>query len=710
MKPPETKTIILRCPVCGKKHAEHPEFGPYCNLNCLQIAARHIGPTTPPINGSMSFWKQLFGGGSKNTSPDPRPKAAAAPPPSINPPSPAPPTDSKAPSGEKNENNSPPTLRCTGCGRIYRIGDDAVAVAPEFALARLGPGIVFSDGGTPDREDLVSTVDAPDARETARPSWEIIEKNLASGQRRKWCCGACNRVNDYSFQRPAARASEPQRTETVESRTAAPAKAERKKRLIEVNREVSGGFTALHIAANKGQVALMHQLIAEGANVRVKHPSDRETPMHGAAANGHKDAVELLIAKGGKVNARNKWGSTPLHMTTDKEVAEVLVANGADVNAKDDGRITPLGHALSLNKIPEEMIRFLVFHGADLNGYASGLTLLQAAIVRFAPLDIVELMIAKGADVNARNPAIFGALNRGALNRLRSLPEAIFRFALRDIVKLLTIAKEDADDIDYKWVGWTALHMSCETSDDPEEIELLISKGANVNAKNKDGNTPLHIAACNRHGEVVKLLIAKGANVNAQNSSRDTPLDLAMRELDGSIVKLLIANGASSVSQAALEWAACIGNAEDVQALIAKGADVNAKNDQGQTTLIAAARNGRGLACVQALITGGADVNARDNNGHTALMSAAAQDEPACFNALIAAGADVNARDNNGYTALMAAAENGRADIVKALIAAGADVRATYKYENVKKTALTWAKDHDYRDVVAVLKAAGATD
>src|SRR5271157_2860188 len=380
MKPPETKTIILRCPVCGKKHAEHPEFGPYCNLNCLQIAARHIGPTTPPINGSMSFWKQLFGGGSKNTSPDPRPKAAAAPPPSINPPSPAPPTDSKAPSGEKNENNSPPTLRCTGCGRIYRIGDDAVAVAPEFALARLGPGIVFSDGGTPDREDLVSTVDAPDARETARPSWEIIEKNLASGQRRKWCCGACNRVNDYSFQRPAARASEPQRTETVESRTAAPAKAERKKRLIEVNREVSGGFTALHIAANKGQVALMHQLIADGA----------------------------------------------------------------DVNAKDDGRITPLGHALSLNKIPEEMIRFLVFHGADLNGYASGLTLLQAAIVRFAPLDIVELMIAKGADVNARNPAIFGALNRGALNRLRSLPEAIFRFALRDIVKLLTIAKEDA--------------------------------------------------------------------------------------------------------------------------------------------------------------------------------------------------------------------------------------------------------------------------
>ncbi|HXR35327.1 MAG TPA: ankyrin repeat domain-containing protein, partial [Candidatus Binataceae bacterium] len=57
--------------------------------------------------------------------------------------------------------------------------------------------------------------------------------------------------------------------------------------------------------------------------------------------------------------------------------------------------------------------------------------------------------------------------------------------------------------------------------------------------KNKDGNTALHLAACEGGESTVKLLLAKGANVSAQNSSRDTPLDLARRKCHGAIVELL---------------------------------------------------------------------------------------------------------------------------------------------------------------------------
>jgi len=399
--------------------------------------------------------------------------------------------------GEKDQGDSLPTLRCAGCGRTYRIGDNAVAVAPEFAFARIGKAVVLSDGVTPDREDLVSAVSASDARETARPSWEIIEKGLASGQRRRWRCGACNRINDYSFQLPADSASEPRRPETVESGTTAPTEAKATKRVAEVDREVYGGFTALHIAANKGQIAPMRQLIAEGANVRAKHPSSGDTPLHGAAKNGHKEAVELLIAKGADVNAGGIHGKTSLHQTTDTEIAEVLIASGADVQAKDDYGETPLSHAFSYHGIGKsaEIIELLISRGADVQSRDSyGRTLLHAIAGHYydPPRDIMELAIAKGAEVNAADHN-----------------------------------------------GWTALHVACYSRSKMEQAEFLISKGADVNAKNKDGNTALHLAACEGGESTVKLLLAKGANVSAQNSSRDTPLDLARRKCHGAIVELL---------------------------------------------------------------------------------------------------------------------------------------------------------------------------
>ena len=63
-----------------------------------------------------------------------------------------------------------------------------------------------------------------------------------------------------------------------------------------------------------------------------------------------------------------------------------------------------------------------------------------------------------------------------------------------------------------------------------EIVELLIAKGADVNAKSDDGWTSLHDAASIGHNEIVELLIAKGADVNAKNNYGNTPLDLASGE------------------------------------------------------------------------------------------------------------------------------------------------------------------------------------
>ena len=90
---------------------------------------------------------------------------------------------------------------------------------------------------------------------------------------------------------------------------------------------------------------------------------------------------------------------------------------------------------------------------------------------------------------------------------------------------------------------------------DIKTVKQHLTAGADVNAKNEWGGTPLHYATFGGHKEVVELLIAKGADVNAKDGVGETPL----------------------------HWASKEGNKEVVELLISKGADVNAKDDVGDT-------------------------------------------------------------------------------------------------------------------------------
>ena len=112
---------------------------------------------------------------------------------------------------------------------------------------------------------------------------------------------------------------------------------------VNTKSEVYGG-TPLHRAANKEVVEL---LIAKGAKVDTKDKNGR-TPLHGAIARDRKEIAELLIDKGADVNAKSDDDWTPLHYAAangHKEIAELLITKGADVNAKSDDGSTPLDWA-----------------------------------------------------------------------------------------------------------------------------------------------------------------------------------------------------------------------------------------------------------------------------------------------------------------------------------------------------------------------------
>lgn len=153
--------------------------------------------------------------------------------------------------------------------------------------------------------------------------------------------------------------------------------------------------------------------------------------------------------------------------------------------------------------------------------------------------------------------------------------------------------------------------------------------------------------------------------------------------------------------------AVILGNEKKVQQAIEAGADVNAKDENGLTPLMAAASNNSNPLVIVELSNAGADANAQNKDGLTPLLLAAVNNSnPLAALEIIKAGAEVNAKDENGLTPLMAAAfKNSNSLIIVELINAGADVNA----KNLKgKSVLDHAREGEHTRNVTVLIKAGA--
>src|SRR5262245_5735343 len=232
--------------------------------------------------------------------------------------------------------------------------------------------------------------------------------------------------------------------------------------------------------------------------------------------------------------------------------------------------------------------------------------------------------------------------------------------------------------------GSTALHHAAGYGP-LDNLQLLIDKGADVNAKNRRGSTPLHWAI---HDEAkVRLLLAKGANVNARQAQGRTPLYLAAMLGNGvPTLRLLLSKGADPNldtvnGQTPLMMAARF-NVEAMRLLIDKGSDVNAKDGAGETALMSACVGGDARA-VQLLIERGADVKVTSKRNEMALGFAATSGVQASVEMLLTKGADVNVRNFRGYSPLMFAASSDAmpAGIIKLLLDKGADASFTGDYD-----------------------------
>ena len=338
-----------------------------------------------------------------------------------------------------------------------------------------------------------------------------------------------------------------------------------------VNVAAVGGVTPLLHAAQSGHADVVRALLEHGADVDARATGSRQTPLMWAASEGHVSSVALLLEWGASTTAVSAGGFTALMFAVragDLDVVTTLVEAGADVDAAtpmmpasggrvgyDLGadRITPLPLAIANNHAPVAL--YLLAQGANPNQSAAGMSALHHAVYGIGQnraaggggdddgsgllgrKELVKALLAHGAAPNARQtaPGLMGFGGEGKHGAFEA----------------------------YGWgtnrVGATAFYLAADCSNaNPELMRILLAHGADPSLTTEDGTTPLMAssgigwgyappddAARQRMLDGVTFLVeAVGADVNAANAAGFTPLHGAAYKGSVDIIAYLVERGA----------------------------------------------------------------------------------------------------------------------------------------------------------------------
>lgn len=481
------------------------------------------------------------------------------------------------------------------------------------------------------------------------------------------------------------------------------------------------GNNALILAADMKKYEAVKMLAAAGAKIDF-HGMEGATALMVAAEHGDLEMVRLLLGYGANIEARDNYNRSAVIFALVRahyNVARLLIERGADLSFAENHMLgwTPLMYAMRPPRYDMrdvELIKLIMKKTKNLELESKYGTTALMECASGGMVDLMKLLIDCGADVNHKSAKGYTALICAAASHCL------------DAASLLIEKGARADETDPQGNS-PLMHVASSFQGQQDQackiIELLVSKGADINRKNAAGKTALSESAIKGIYVITDFLLSKGAKAELTDRACANALLLhyVAKGDPAGVDKCLDAgadpNTRAALTGSALMLAASRGNVDIMSSLLKKGADV-ALECGSQNALTNAAIAGN-FNAVKFLVEKGADPKhiltrgqaandgsaVREKRGSTALNWGAYRGNAEMIEYLLDRGAGIDVQDESGRTALITAADSGNTEAVRILIKRGADMHIA---DDNRLTALGRAKLSRKNEVVRILEEAGA--
>ncbi len=430
------------------------------------------------------------------------------------------------------------------------------------------------------------------------------------------------------------------------------------------------GDTPLHWAVRNDQLPFTAFWLEAGVSAAVTNVSG-QTALHLAAGQGLVEHVKLLLAAHAPADIFDTNGWTPLDSAIQAQqptTIRLLLKSNAPTAMAARGLTTPV-HKAAANGNIVVLTSYVNTSNVEARDELGLTPLLLAG--RNGQLGAAALLVDKGANVNARDPdgnTVLHLILQARAHWIAGMPSSEWIERLKQDPQKAGFAHALTTESDYTSAKQVA-----------RSVAFFLACGAEAGATNRAGKTILQIAVDENSmlfGEdraaLLKLIGTTKDGLDAKDANGDTPLHVAVRGFDGEWVTELLASGANleatnSQGRTSLHvslehimaWGYAAGGDGPVQVLLQNKPNVNAPDNEGLTPLHVVALSDSAFRdkATRALLDSGANPNLRDKHQRTPVHLFLSGEWPwtqsgECLELLAKAGADFSARDDKGRTPL----------------------------------------------------------
>jgi ankyrin repeat protein len=283
------------------------------------------------------------------------------------------------------------------------------------------------------------------------------------------------------------------------------------------------GKTPLIIAVGNSYIDTAKILIENGANINAVD-IEGWSALSYAVNNGDIEIAKLLLENKAKIKDELLIAIKSPIVESRINMMKLLIDNKANINYTDENGFNPLNIAIESGDM--ELTKFLITNGANVNSLMQdGVSLIGYAIAQ-NNMDLLQILIENGANVNYTDGDSWADTPLKTASRL----------GLDNVVRILLSRNADINAVDMN--GNTALHTAALNSQ-LSIVKLLLEKNPNLDIQNKVGNTALHLAVISGNIDIVGELVLKGANTRIRNNDGKYPRDIARANNSAAIFEVL---------------------------------------------------------------------------------------------------------------------------------------------------------------------------